>query len=672
MRFLRRTARPKLRLVAEALEPRQMLSVSTIAPSLIPAEYRLPVAGAAAETSSVTVDSSIPVGVVRSADPLFGYDFTITTPQRAYGYEMVPSGQRVGAAVGVDAVAVPAGSILRLEVLSGLVFWNGRGTPSFAAAGGGTEINLQVGGQNLRVGGRTDQALGQPGAVRRSIDIGVADGMPLTRHIQVTIGSGGVRDAFARSSAPAGIYAVTGLWSVGGVREVRDSAPVTLVFSVGTVPAAARAAAVASFQSVQTRPVAIVAVAAEAVAPDGPRQPFLRITVQYSDPVSVTGRPPRLPVFFDRNVRLVDLAPDSPRTDTDTLSFTLIPTPQERAAIFIRLGSALRVPAGGAIRSTAGGPAIPSLTPEFAGGIPIDLREQVATITADIARNTTFRRGTTYVIDGEIHVLRGVTLTIEDGVTVLIRNGYRVNRLLNANALIFDSGSALKAATVTFAAADETNRITPFANNGGVFFLGTARSCSKDGVSVNAAMASGRSSFNADMIIASYLGRTDPLGRGGDGHVRGDIDAISILGMGQTEWRIKGVRSEYSGDDGFDATKSSITLDRLTVIAPVEDGLNVTSSIVDIRRELVVTMTPSRVPDRELFDLEVDDGPARVIIARLAAVDLRGYWGNVYDEVGLNSPDMPRPPRRGGESQWYVFNGTLRKGPAIVYALKAD
>ena len=44
-------------------------------------------------------------------------------------------------------------------------------------------------------------------------------------------------------------------------------------------------------------------------------------------------------------------------------------------------------------------------------------------ITTNITRNTTFFKGTTYVIRGEVHVNSGVTLTIQDGVTVLIRTG---------------------------------------------------------------------------------------------------------------------------------------------------------------------------------------------------------------------------------------------------------
>ena len=675
MRSVRRTAKPTCRLGAESLEPRHMLTVSQFAPPvpLVPGSpFSVPVVAAIPTVAQSTIDSAIPVAIVRSADPQFGYQFAIQTPQRAYGYDVTPSSQRVEASIGVEALDVPAGAILKLEVLSGLQYWNGRGQPSFAAVSGGTEIDLQAGGQFLRVGGKTDQVAGQPGSVRRSLDIGVSDGVPMTRRIQMTIGAGGVRDAFARPGGPAGMYAVTGLWSVGGVRGVRDSAPVTLVFAVGGMPTATRDAAVAFFQTPQGRPAAIVASAAEAITPDGPGQPFLRVTVQYSDPVSVTGRGPRLPIFFDRNVRLVDLERTSARTNTTTLSFTLILTPKERSAAFIRLGDALRPQAGESLRGSAGGPAILSLPPEGAAGLTVNLREQVSLITSDISRSTTLRRGTIYIVDGEIHVLRGVTLTIEDGVTVLIRNGYRQNRLLSCNALIFDSGSALRATTVTFAAADETNRMAMVANNGGVFFLGTARSCSKDGISVNAAAASGRSSFTATLMVASFLGRTDPFGRDSDGNDRDDIDAVSVLGMGQTEWRIKAVRTENSGDDGFDVTSSTIVLDSLTVINPVEDGLNVTSSIVDIRRSLTISMSPSRAPNRELFDLEVDNGPARVVIARLAAVDLRGYWGNVYDEVGLNSPDMPRPPRRGGESQWYVFSGILRTGPAIVYSLKAD
>jgi hypothetical protein len=619
------------------------------------------------------ISPAIPVAVVPAVDPLYGYSFALKTPKPASGFDFATLGGQTTATIDVGLVDMPLGATLDLETLSGLQFWNGRGEPAFAAVKAGVEINLRAAGANLRVGAKTDQLPGQaPGSVRHSLEVAVSDGLPVSRRITATIGVGGVGESFAKPGAPAGVYAFTGLWSVRNAAGIRDSVPITLVFAAGGVPRQARDAAVAAFSTPAKRPVAIVAVATQLVSPDGPGQQFLQINVQYSAPVTVTGRSPQLPVFFDRSMRLVELERGSARTGVTTLSFALVPTAQERAASSVRLGDALRLQSGGALRATAGGPSILSLPPEAARQRVIGFEAPILIVTDDIARSTTFRRGTTYVIDGEVHVRPGVTLTIEDGVTVLIRNGYRPKRTIDTSALVFDSGSKLKAATVTFGAADSQNRQTSEANNGGVFFLGTFRSCTKDGISVDTRTATGRSSFTADLISLTSLGRTDPLGGDGDDNDRDDIDAISLLGLAPTEWRVKAVRSDHSGDDGFDVTNSSISLDRLTVVNPLEDGLNITSSTVQIRQALTVAMSPSIAPDRELFDLEVDDGAAKVVIDRLAAVDLRGYWGNAYDEVNLNSLDMPAPPRRGTASQWYVFNGVLRRGPAIVYSTIAD
>ncbi len=638
------------------------------APPILPAPVAMPVAVIAPAATP-----AIPVAVVPQIDPLYGYSFALATPRPAGGFDFTTLGGQTVATVDVGLVDMPLGATLDLEVLSGLQFWNGWGQPAFAAVKGGVEINLRAAGANLRVGAKTDQPPGQaPGSVRHSLEVAVSDGLPVSRRIAATIGVGGVGESFAKPGAPAGVYAVTGLWSVRNAAGIRDSAPVTLVFAAGGVSRQARDAAVVAFSAPAGRPAAIVATATELVTPDGPGQQFLRINVQYSAPVTVTGRSPQLPVFFDRSMRLVELERGSARVGVTTLSFTIVPTAQERAARTVRLGDALRLQSGGTLRAAAGGPTILSLPPEAARDRVIGFESPISIVAADITRSTTFRRGTTYVIDGEVHVRPGVTLTIEDGVTVLIRNGYRPRRTIDTSALVFDSGSRLKAATVTFAAADARNRQTNEANNGGVFFLGTTRSCSKDGLSVDPSTASGRSSFTADLINLTSLGRTDPSGGDGDDNDRDDIDAVSLLGLGQTEWRVKAVRSDNSGDDGFDVTNSSVSLDRLTVVNPVEDGLNITSSTVQIRQSLTVAMSPSIAPERELFDFEVGAGPVKLVIDRLAAVDLRGYWGNAYDEVNLNSRDMPAPPRRGTASQWYVFDGVLRRGPAIVYSGIAD
>jgi hypothetical protein len=665
----RRTARLRHTLGAERLERRQLLAGDAwSAPAMIPPAAVMPAAAVAP-----TAPPAIPVAVVPDLDPLYGYSFSLVTAQPSSGFDFTATGRQTVASVDVGLVDVPLGATLDLEVLSGLQFWNGRGQPAFAAVKGGVELNLRSSGADLRVGAKTDQLPGQSsGSLRRTLEVAVSDGLPVSRRITVGIGVGGVGESFAQPGAPAGIYAFSGLWSVRNASGIRDSAPVTLVFAAGGVSRQARDAAVAAFSAASGRPVAIVAVATQLVTPDGPGQQFLRINVQYSAPVTVTGRSPQLPVFFDRSMRLVELERGSARAGVTTLSFAFVPTAQERAASALRIGDALRLPSGGTLSAGAGGRAILSLPPEAVRDRVIGFETPVSIVAADIARATTFRRGTTYVIEGEVHVRPGVTLTIEDGVTVLIRNGYRPKRTIDTSALVFDSGSRLRAATVTFGAADSQNRPTTEANNGGVFFLGTFRSCTKDGMSVDTRTTTGRSSFTADLVVATSLGRTDPRGGDGNGDDRDDIDALSLLGLGPSEWRVKAVRSDNSGDDGFDVTNSSISLDRLTVVNPVEDGLNVTSSTVQIRQALTVAMSPSIAPDRELFDFEVDAGPVKVVVDRLATVDLRGYWGNAYDEVNLNSLDMPAPPRRGTTSVWYVYSGRLTRGPAIIYSTIAD
>lgn len=78
----------------------------------------------------------------------------------------------------------------------------------------------------------------------------------------------------------------------------------------------------------------------------------------------------------------------------------------------------------------------------------------------------TFRKPYTYVIDGEVHVQPEVTLTIENDVVVLVRNGKKQGRFLNRSALIFDASSWVYANTVYFKAADAQNRIVRRADNG--------------------------------------------------------------------------------------------------------------------------------------------------------------------------------------------------------------
>lgn len=664
-----RLTRPSFGLGLEQFEPRHAMAAAPLSAPLLP---QLPQGFAASMAISPSIVAAMPVAAVPTIpDSLYGYSSLLTTPTAAAGYDFATQAGLSLAGVDVGLVDMPLGTTLELEVLSGLRFWNGGGQPVFSPVTGGVEINLRSAGGDLRVGANTDRALGQPaGSLRTTIDVAVSDGLPVARRIRATIGSGGIQESFARSGAPAGLYAFSGLWSVRNAAGIRDSSPVTFVFALGSVSRQARDVAVASFATPSRSPAAIVSVATQVVEPEGPGQSFLRVNVQYSAPVTVTGRSPMLPVFFDGRLRLATLERGSATTSTNSLSFVLIPTAADRKAASVRIGGSIQLETGGSLRTAAGGATLLSLPPEASRGRVIGFEGSTSIITSDISRDTTWRRGMTYIVDGEVHVRPGVTLTIDDGVTVLIRNGYRPKRTITASALIFDSGSRLRAKTVTFGSADNQNRPSTSPNNGGVFFLGTSRSCSKDGITVDTSAASGRSSFMADLLVFESMGRSDP--RYGDSDLTDDIDAVSLLGLDMTEWRVKAVRTENSGDDGFDVTNSAVALDSLTVVNPAEDGVNITSSIVQIRRSLTVAMSPSISPDRQLFDLEVDDGGARISIDRRAYVDLRGYWGSVFDEVNLNSLDMPSPPRRGTTSVWYVYAGMLTRGPALVYSTIAD
>ena len=687
----RRQSRRPQPLGSERLESRHLLAIdlgsalatggaAAVAEAL--AAYASPPARIAAPSATglslaaptVASGDAVAITLARQPDPLYGDEFVLTADQRSFAVEIRQQGRQFVGSIDVAAIDLPLASSLQLQVLSPLLYWNGTGQPQFAPARGGVQLNLAAVGQDLRIGQFSDLGTGpRGGIVRRTLDVGVSDGQPLRRMIDFSIGTGGRANVFAKPGAAPGIYAFTGLWSAPGARGIRDSAPVAFVLRVGSVRAGAVAEAKAFFSAAATRPAAITAVAVEP-GRDLLGRDLLIVNLQFSEPVTASGRSPQLPIMFDGVERLATLDRDADRTDVTTLRFVHVLGRTDRMAANVRLGNSYRVPAGGVVRASAGGAAVRSLPPEFLGSLALAIPERVSVVGADIARNTTFRQGTTYVIDAEVHVRAGVTLTIEDGVTVLIRNGRIQGPTLTSRALIFDTGSRLVAKTVAFGAADEANRPVAQADNGGLFFLGSLQAATKDGISVVLGPGTRPSSFRADSIVASYLGRTDPFGGDGDEEDRDDIDAISLLGLGLSEWQVKSVTSENSGDDGFDVTNSTIAMERLVVTNPVEDGLNISSSFVQIRRALTVVMSGSRRIDRELFDLETAAGPARVAISRLADVDLRGYWGDRRDEVNLSSPDMPRPtssPNPFGGS-WYEFTGRLRRGPAIVYSLTAD
>ena len=268
-------------------------------------------------------------------------------------------------------------------------------------------------------------------------------------------------------------------------------------------------------------------------------------------------------------------------------------------------------------------------------------------ITKDIDSSRTFVKSTTYVIKGTVRVLKNVELTIENGTTILLVNGSM------RSSLIFNTGSILFAEHVYFRACDANYKLVKVANNGGLWFLGSSSNAEKDKIAVKYNVTP--SSFQAIRIFSAYLGRCDST--------TDDIDAISVLGVGANEWNISSVVSYYSGDDGFDVENSAITLKYLRVVEPKEDGLNITSSRVNILNSLEVDMGKSGKKDRDIFDLEPDEGQTYVRLEEGCDVNISGVFG---DQLKLVSGDLPQPDG----DKYYEFNGELVNGQTYVYSQK--
>jgi len=292
-------------------------------------------------------------------------------------------------------------------------------------------------------------------------------------------------------------------------------------------------------------------------------------------------------------------------------------------------------------------------------------------IAGNIKKDQTLRAGVTYVIEGEVHVAKNVTLTIGDRVTILLVNGVFPKSLVRRSVLIFDQGSKLSAKRFYIKAADTNHKPVKQSDNGGVWFLGNFNDASKDGVSVKVNRKNPLSDFKADMVAAYYLGRKDTYKSkktGKELDIGDDIDGFSVLGVGPTEWNISEVRSHYSGDDGFDITNSHIKLDRLQVKHPTEDGMNISSSRVEIHKSLLIDVRKTKETDRDLFDLETDDGASYVELYRRCWVRLDGVFG---DQLVLSSKEMPRPNTKDDNERSYAFSGQL-KTAALVYSIDED
>ncbi len=291
-------------------------------------------------------------------------------------------------------------------------------------------------------------------------------------------------------------------------------------------------------------------------------------------------------------------------------------------------------------------------------------------ISQHIKKNTNFKANVIYVIDAEVRIASGVTLTIEDKTTILITNGVKPKSSIRRSALIFDQGSILKAKRFYVKAANEQYKPVKHQDNGGIWFLGNYQDSDKDGISVKVNRKKPLSSFTADMIATYYLGRHDDYISPKTGKtldIGDDIDGFSIMGVGPTEWNVSSIRSLYSADDGLDVDNSHVRFNRIEIKNPVEDGINLSSSRVEVHKSLIVDVTKDARKDREIFDIEVDDGSTFFEIYRYCSIDIKGVFG---DETVLSSIDLPQPNIN--PHARYAFKGKSEKRSTLVYSIRRD
>lgn len=294
------------------------------------------------------------------------------------------------------------------------------------------------------------------------------------------------------------------------------------------------------------------------------------------------------------------------------------------------------------------------------------MKQPVIEIHGNISYNTTFYKENVYVIVGEVHVLEKVVLLIEDDTVILIKNGhYPYSSCLNKSALIFDTGSSLFANNVYFVACNYLNERVPISDNGGLWFVGSSSNKDKDGI--NAYYSVNKSRFEAHKIYAYYLGSKDPLVQNGNGNSNEpstDNDGITILGCGNDEWKVQNLHIEESGDNAIDLVNSYITICGIEVYYPGEDAINLQSSKLNVLENFKAIVPLTNVYDRDIFDLEIDDGPSYLRLEQYCNVEILGIFG---DQLKLVSDDLPQPTEK-----IYYYKGITNNGQTYIHSVNSD
>lgn len=270
-----------------------------------------------------------------------------------------------------------------------------------------------------------------------------------------------------------------------------------------------------------------------------------------------------------------------------------------------------------------------------------------------------------YMITGEVHVASGVTLTIEDNVNVLIRNGNQKKivgkTFAKKSGLIFDTGSSLVAGNLFFKACDDVGNIVSSSDNAGVFFMGSSSLWQQGQIVSNFSVKN--SSFVAESIHLDYLGRMEPeINR-----LSPIYPALNVIGMNIYEWKVNNVISRNAASYGVRIDRSVVTLKSLEVKNFSKSGLRLFDSRLDVIKNLSINNDISN-PRTQLFDLgqikRIEKGPSRIRIFPNAIVNVDGLanaWFSVLSE------DMPQR-KVGVATSEYNFSGVLGSNQSYIYS----
>lgn len=287
------------------------------------------------------------------------------------------------------------------------------------------------------------------------------------------------------------------------------------------------------------------------------------------------------------------------------------------------------------------------------------LSNNIIEITGNIKYNTYFSKNYCYVIIGEVHVVEGITLTVENNVVIQIRNGNSTTSSLNKSALIFDTGSSLVLEyNVYFVACDENNERTTIPDNGGIWFVGSMSNSTKEGI--QSRFSATESNFTGNKIFAFYLGSKDPNVSSNKTEPSADNDGITMLGVGNNEWNISDIFIQESGDNAIDIVDSYITINSVEILYPGEDGINLQGGKINIIKYLKILVYLTNVYDRDIFDLEMNNGYPYIRIEKGCYVEIIGIFG---DQLDLVSNDLPQPTEN-----LYNYNGITVNGQSYIYS----